>query len=102
MYTQTLVLACITFAAFASDHPYIVGPNAPRVTKIRQLGSNINLAPFAKRRQEFCRPLVDRVASMVDQRGCFKFASPETVSLLGMTADLIAYPSTLAVRFLRR
>lgn len=90
---QTLVLACITFAAMSSDHPAIVGPNAPRLSQIQQLGSSVNLTPYSKRRQEFCRPLIDRVANMVEQRGCFRVASPETVSLLGMTADLIGYPS---------
>lgn len=93
--TETLVLACIAFGAFATDHPLIIGHDAPRYSQLNgSLAGAVvprNLSYWAKRRMPHCRQLVDKVVKLVDSRGLFRVSSPETAGALFMTCELLEF-----------
>lgn len=93
--TETLVLACIAFGAFASDHPLILGNDAPRLVQLDAEPPK-DLSVWSRRRMPFCEKLVEQVVKLVDTRGFFRIAAPETAALLHMTAELVGYMGTSA------
>lgn len=89
--TETLVLACITMGAYFSDDPHIVGPDAPRLHDLAELGVYHDLSLWGRRRKVFCQSLVDKVIRQVDRSSCFRIACTESVASLAIAAELISH-----------
>lgn len=72
-----------------SDHPGLVGKDAPNLSQVRRLGYSTSLAQYARRRERICGQLASDFIEMVDRRGIFRTPCLESMAILGLAADLI-------------
>lgn len=100
--TETLVMACIAFGAFCTDHPSIVGQDGPRLIQLDGTPgtpgrSQTDLSHWSRRRMPHCQQLVQKVVHLVDNRGLFRVASPEAAGALYLAAELLEYIGELGL-----
>jgi len=79
----------MTYGALQSDHPLILGPNAPSLQNIKAAASAEDLSRYARLRAPFCQRLADRVVGMADARGYFRKADLESVTILRTVGRLV-------------
>lgn len=78
----------MAFGALVTDNPLILGPHAPSLMELNLSDPNLDIYQWGQQRLPLCEKLVEMVTEIVDQRGCFRVSVPESISALGLVADL--------------
>lgn len=95
---QVLCAAYLAIGARCTDHPGLLGPNAPRLSDLRDTtrSADRDLSPYGQARAEVCKELTVKALALADEKGLFRKASPEGVAALLLIENLLpraSFPS---------
>ncbi|KAK4699126.1 hypothetical protein P7C70_g7139, partial [Phenoliferia sp. Uapishka_3] len=83
---QVLFALVLAIGARTSDHPLLVGANAPSIDK---LPVGTNLTEYGKRRESACKALEDQAIELADRMGTLRVATPESMASLMLLESII-------------
>lgn len=86
---ECLALIVQAWAARFSDHPAIIGTNAPSLQDMRLSPVGTNFAAIGSSRDAFARAMADRAVQAVDEKGALRKASGQTCGGLLMLEFLL-------------
>ncbi|GAA6053945.1 hypothetical protein NBRC10513_002826 [Rhodotorula toruloides] len=92
---QVLCAAYLAIGARCTDHPGLLGPNAPRLSDLRDTtrSADRDLSPYGQARAEVCKELTVKALALADEKGLFRKASPEGVAALLLIENLLPLPA---------
>ncbi|BGP07319.1 mitochondrial acyl carrier protein [Rhodotorula toruloides] len=92
---QVLCAAYLAIGARCTDHPGLLGPNAPRLSDLRDITRSVDrdLSPYGQARAEVCKELTVKALALADEKGLFRKASPEGVAALLLIENLLPLPA---------
>ncbi|BGP23999.1 hypothetical protein JCM10295v2_002900 [Rhodotorula toruloides] len=92
---QALCAAYLAIGARCTDHPGLLGPNAPRLSDLRDLARSTDrdLSFYGQARAEVCKGLTVKALALADEKGLFRKASPEGVAALLLIENLLPLPA---------
>ncbi|KAL7341707.1 hypothetical protein BJY59DRAFT_64489 [Rhodotorula toruloides] len=92
---QVLCAAYLAIGARCTDHPGLLGPNAPRLSDLRDISRSVDrdLSPYGQARAEVCKELTVKALALADEKGLFRKASPEGVAALLLIENLLPLPA---------
>ncbi|BGP31361.1 hypothetical protein JCM10296v2_003125 [Rhodotorula toruloides] len=92
---QVLCAAYLAIGARCTDHPGLLGPNAPRLSELCDLAQmeDRDLSSYGQARAEVCKELTVKALGLADEKGLFRKASPEGVAALLLIENLLPLPA---------
>lgn len=88
--SQVLCSVLMAISARHSDHPAIVGENAPRADQLAALSlQGSDLSEFARARENACSALLQRATTLIDDKKTLRTPSLESVASLVLLEGLL-------------
>ncbi|KAL8286899.1 hypothetical protein RQP46_003905 [Phenoliferia psychrophenolica] len=88
--SQVLYSLIIALGARNSDHPLLVGPNAPTFDSLAEsTRSGKDLRDFGRRREDACRALEQQAIELADRMGTLRIANRENMASLMLLESMV-------------
>ncbi|GAA6039094.1 hypothetical protein JCM8097_005319 [Rhodosporidiobolus ruineniae] len=87
---QVLCGVLLSLGARCSDHPALVGSDAPRITDLSTVTlQDVDLRPFGRQRRQAVEALTKQALQLADEKGAMRMANRESVAALMFVEGIV-------------